>query len=197
MARIKPRPEEHSGIFIRLAYWMARRRLGRVPVPIGIMAHHRWILAATAGYELALDRAARVDDRIKDLAMIRTAMMIGCRFCIDIGAALASRDGVTEEELRDLVDPEASTRFTTLERRVLRYAEAMSGCPVVVPDELFAALLAELGQEAMVELTAAIAWENHRARFNHAFGAMEEGYSDGSVCILPPRLARLEEKNAG
>jgi AhpD family alkylhydroperoxidase len=197
MARIEPLPKKRAGLFVRLAYWMATRRLGKVPVPIGIMAHSRWILAATAAYELSLERAHRVDGRIKELATIRTAMMIGCRFCVDIGVALASKYGVTEQEIRDLADPEASPRFTEHDKRVIRYAEAMSGCPMVVPDGLFATLLDELGREAMVELTAAIAWENHRARFNHAFGAIEEGYSDRSECILPPRQDLLEERHAG
>jgi alkylhydroperoxidase family enzyme len=123
--------------------------------------------------------------------------MVGCRFCVDIGVALASQYGVTEQEIRDLAAPEASQRFTELDKRVIRYAEAMSSCPMVVPDGLFAPLLDELGRKAMVELTAAIAWENHRARFNHAFGATEEGYSDRSECILPPRRDLLEQRHAG
>ncbi len=80
---------------------------------------------------------------------------------------------------------------------MLRYAETMSGCPMVMPEELFAAVLADLGREATVELTAAIAWENYRARFNHAVGAMEEGYSERSVCIMPPHQAPLEKTHAG
>jgi hypothetical protein len=31
----------------------------------------------------------------------------------------------------------------------------------------------------------AIAWENFRARFNQAVGATEEGFSEGTVCLLP------------
>lgn len=194
---MEPLSEKRAGLFVRLAYWMARRRLGKVPAPIGIMAHSAWILAATAGYELSLERADGLDGRLKELATLRTAMMVGCRFCVDIGVALASKSGVTEQEIRDLADPEASQRFTELDKRVIRYAEAMSGCPMVVPEGLFAPLLDELGRKAMVELTAAIAWENHRARFNHAFGATEEGYSDRSECILPPRQDLLEETHAG
>ena len=34
----------------------------------------------------------------------------------------------------------------------------------------------------MVELTAAIAWENFRARFNRGFGIEAEGFSVGAVC---------------
>jgi hypothetical protein len=37
----------------------------------------------------------------------------------------------------------------------------------------------------MVELTSTIAWENYRARFDHAFGIDAEGYSAGAVCAVP------------
>jgi hypothetical protein len=36
----------------------------------------------------------------------------------------------------------------------------------------------------LVELTAAIAWENHRARFNHALCMGYGGFSEGTYCLL-------------
>ncbi len=39
----------------------------------------------------------------------------------------------------------------------------------------------------LVELTAAIAWENYRARFDHAFGIEAQGFSAGAYCPLPER----------
>ena len=41
----------------------------------------------------------------------------------------------------------------------------------------------------VVELTGAIAWENYRARFNHALEIGAQGFSEGAVCMLPPRTA--------
>jgi hypothetical protein len=42
-----------------------------------------------------------------------------------------------------------------------------------------------------VELAAAIAWENYRARFNRVFGVRPVGFSDGAACVLPaPRPSR-------
>ena len=64
---------------------------------------------------------------------------------------------------------------------MLRYAEAMTRTPVAVPDELFAALRARLEPRQMVELTSAIAWENYRARFDHAFGIESQEFSAGAV----------------
>jgi alkylhydroperoxidase family enzyme len=61
----------------------------------------------------------------------------------------------------------------------------MTHTPVEVPDELFQRLRAQFTEAQLVELTATIAWENYRARFNHAFGLEAEGFSEGSYCALP------------
>ena len=72
---------------------------------------------------------------------------------------------------------------------MLELCEAMTATPVDVPEELFGALERELGAPALVELAATIAWENYRARFNHAFGAESEGYAEGALCAIPARAA--------
>jgi len=75
--------------------------------------------------------------------------------------------------------------FDETERLILEYAERMTKTPVEIPDELFEALQHRFDEPALVELTGAIAWENFRARFNHAFGLEAEGYSEGAFCPLP------------
>jgi len=61
----------------------------------------------------------------------------------------------------------------------------MTRTPVEVPDALFDQLKARLNPAQLVELTAAIAWENYRARFNHAFGIESANFTEGAVCALP------------
>src|SRR5688572_320437 len=185
MAHIEPLPARSAGLFTRLVYWFVRRRLGRVPAPVRIMAYNRAILAANVGFELSLERASALPARLAELASTKVATRIGCRFCIDIGASLARGHGVSVEALLDLPRHETSPHFSALERRVLDYAVAMTETPMQVPRTLFESLRAELGVPALVQLTAAIAWENHRARFNHAFGATEEGFSEQTSCLLP------------
>jgi alkylhydroperoxidase family enzyme len=97
--------------------------------------------------------------------------------------------GVTEAKLRALADFESSAEFSPLEKLVLCYAEAMTATPVEVPEEMFAELRRHLDDRQLVELTSAIAWENYRARFDHAFGCEAEGYSEGAFCPLPARVA--------
>jgi alkylhydroperoxidase family enzyme len=94
-------------------------------------------------------------------------------------------EGVSDQQLLDLAHFETSPAFSELEKLVLRYADAMTNTPVEVPDALFGALRKHFSPQQMVEPTSAIAWENYRARFDHAFGIEAEGFSDGAVCAVP------------
>ena len=96
---------------------------------------------------------------------------------------------MTEAQLRDLPAYEESAAFSPLEKLVLDYAVAMTKTPVEVPEALFAQLGQHSTEAELVELTAAIAWENYRARFDHAFGIEAQGFSEGTYCPLPERAA--------
>lgn len=80
---------------------------------------------------------------------------------------------------------ETSSEFTALERLVLRYAVAMTATPTKVTPALFEELRAHLDDAQLVELTANIAWENYRARFNRAFDIEAQGFSENGYCVLP------------
>ncbi len=98
---------------------------------------------------------------------------------------MGRRQGLTEEKLRGLADHESCEAFTPAERAVLRYADGMTATPVEVPDEVFAELAEHFDETQIVELTAALAWENYRARFDHALAIEAEGFSEGAFCPLP------------
>ena len=71
---------------------------------------------------------------------------------------------------------------------MLEYADAMTRIPVEVSDALFARLRGRFSDSQLVELTSAIAWENYRARFDHAFGIEAENFTEGAVCALSVRI---------
>ena len=80
-----------------------------------------------------------------------------------------------------------SMAFSETEKLVLEYTDAMTETPVEVPDALFAKLRAIFTEAQLVEITATIAWENFRARFDHASGVQAEGFSEASFCTVPVR----------
>jgi 4-carboxymuconolactone decarboxylase len=98
---------------------------------------------------------------------------------------------VTEQQLSELAHFETSTAFNDVEKLVLRYATALTETPVEVSDQLFEQLRGHFQPRQLVELTSAIAWENYRARFDHAFGIEAEGFSAGAFCPLPASTKAL------
>jgi len=95
------------------------------------------------------------------------------------------QSGITESQLAALPDFEDAIEFSGTEKLVLRYAVAMTNTPVEISDDLFQALKQIFDERQLVELTSAIAWENYRARFDHAFGIESEGFYKGALCLLP------------
>ena len=93
-----------------------------------------------------------------------------------------------------LPDFESSLAFNDLEKLVLRYAVAITNTPVEVSEKLFEALRHHFDERQLVELTTAIAWENYRARFDHAFGIEAEGFYRGALCLLPERVTSNEKR---
>jgi alkylhydroperoxidase family enzyme len=89
--------------------------------------------------------------------------------------------------LLDLARFETSPHFNERERLVLRLTVALTRIPTDVSDELYAALRAQFSEREIVELNAAICWENYRARFNRTFDIGSEGFAHGHVCALPER----------
>lgn len=76
----------------------------------------------------------------------------------------------------------ASRLFSAAERAALDYAEQMTVTGRRVEDALFAELQRHFSEAQIVELTAAIALENFRSKFNPALGVEAQGF-----CPLPER----------
>ncbi|HKW88486.1 MAG TPA: hypothetical protein VJN21_06990 [Candidatus Acidoferrales bacterium] len=82
---------------------------------------------------------------------------------------------------------ESSAHFTEEEKNVLRLAVAMTRTPVNVDEGLFKALRKQFSTRQLVELSAAISWENFQSRNNRTFGVEAAGFSTGQFCPLPER----------
>ena len=78
----------------------------------------------------------------------------------------------------------SSPNFSETEKLALEYADCMTSTPVEVSDELFSRLRHKFSEAQLIELTSAIAWENYRARFNHAFAIEGENFSEASFCTI-------------
>ena len=87
-----------------------------------------------------------------------------------------------EERLAAVPAWRDSSLFSAAERVALDYAERMTITGQIVDDALFGRLKQHYGEAQIVELTAAIALENFRSKFNPPLGIEAQGF-----CLLPQR----------
>lgn len=74
-------------------------------------------------------------------------------------------------------------KFAAPEEALLQLADALSGAPANVSDELYAELRRHFTEEQLIELAADAAQENYRARWNRVFDVG----SDALYCAIPER----------
>jgi alkylhydroperoxidase family enzyme len=82
---------------------------------------------------------------------------------------------VSDEKILALADYAASPLYSDAERVALEYADCMTISGREVSDELFARLRRFYDDDALVELTAIIAWENASSKFNRALRIPSQG----------------------
>jgi AhpD family alkylhydroperoxidase len=152
--------------------------------PVTVMANHLEIFRAYTKFEGWFEQARQLDAKLKVLVTLKVAALIECPFCIDLGSAEAHSAGITQGQLRDLVAHADSPLFTAAEKLALDYAVAMTSCPLDVSKSMFAQLAAMLDSVQIIELTATIAWENYRSRFNRSLGIASHGFSEAAFCAI-------------
>jgi alkylhydroperoxidase family enzyme len=151
---------------------------------LGVYWHNRRVLRTTMGIGAKAQKWNRCDLSLKSFAHMAVAAKVGCSWCLDFGYFQAFNEHLDVDKAREIPRWRESGAFTPVERDVLEYAEAMTDTPPTVTDELVARLLGDLGEAALVELTAFIALSNMNARGNVALGIESEGYANS--CKLEP-----------
>lgn len=81
---------------------------------------------------------------------------------------MGSELGITDAKIDALPEYSTSPLYTDPERVALEYADCMTITNQEVSDELFKRLQSFYADDAVVELTATIAWENASSKFNRA-----------------------------
>lgn len=152
---------------------------------LGWLVRRPQLLVAQGTYESSLLLMGRLPAELKTLAVAKAAMIVNCEYCLDIGAEIARTEGISEEKMVALLEPDGNPALSDDEQLVVAFAAAISASPAVVSDELRSRLNARFTRAQLTELAGEIAWENQRARLNQALAVRPAGFSDGSFCLIP------------
>ncbi|AXB47842.1 carboxymuconolactone decarboxylase family protein [Amycolatopsis albispora] len=186
MPRIPALDVKSGGLVLRVIARIARRRFGALPEPMAVSAHNPRVLRAGLVTELFAEKVSNeLPVNVRELAVYRTAVRLGCSWCIDFGTMLQKHEGLDIDRLKAIDDYADSPLYSPQERLALAYADAMTATPVTVTDEQVAELEAEFGRKGVLELTYQIGLENMRARMNNALDITEQGFTSGGACRVP------------
>ena len=178
---------EITGLYGGILKIAMRKMVGGVPEGAEVMWHHRAVFNDLMKLGGKVEKWDRLDRNLATFAVMAAAAEIGCSFCLDFNYFLAHNKGLDESKAREVPRWRESDAFTPTERRVMEYAVAMCQTPLTVTDELSAALLADLGEAGLLELTARVGFMNLSARSNVALGIRSEQYAE--ACGLQPMAA--------
>jgi alkylhydroperoxidase family enzyme len=181
MARISLDPPRT--LFYRFAEWYSRRTYGAILDPLPAMGHNQRVLSTDLRFEMSVARWKKLDPTLKALAVMASAVEIGCSWCVDFGYWETTNRGIDPRKMRDVPHWRDSDVYTDLERRVMAYAEAVTATPPAVTDEMVAELRRDLDDAALVELTMMVAVANVRSRFNSSLGLTSQGFKHR--CEIP------------
>ena len=141
MPRVTPLPSSKFPVGARILARVTKRMLGQAPDTIAITAHSPGLVWSAAWMDKFLTGKRAISGRLIELVSVRTAMELGCPFCIDLGSYVAaSQQGVSADELRALARYEDSAFFSDAEKVAFELAAAMSATPQTTSDELLARL---------------------------------------------------------
>lgn len=139
-------------------------RGGRLLNLYRVLLHSPGLAAAWLDFNNAVRFRTALDDRLRELAIVRVAYLNGARYVVSIHRdRYAEPAGVARTEIDALANWSKSKRFAPRERAMLRYADAMTR-GVKVPAAAFAALRRHFSQRETVELTVLIAAYNMHTR---------------------------------
>ncbi|MDT0379839.1 carboxymuconolactone decarboxylase family protein [Streptomyces sp. DSM 42041] len=187
MARISLDPPRT--LTVRIARWYSHRTYGKVLDPISAMGHHPRALRDGGRFEQRLAGWKELDPALKHLAVMVSAVRIGCSWCVDFGHWDAAEKGLPMDKVQYVPEwREHRELFTERELLVMEFAEAMTETEPAVTDAMAAELVRRLGEPAFVELALMVAVENQRSRLNAALGLSGQGFSDR--CEVPLRRSR-------
>ena len=93
---------------------------------------------------------------------------------------MGRKAGLNDEKL-GAVPGNDLTPFSDTERLVIELADALTGTPSNVSDDLYARLRNQFSEEQLMQLGAQIAFENYRARWNRLFNVESDNLYYGET----------------
>jgi uncharacterized peroxidase-related enzyme len=179
--RVPAKPLNDYPWYLRPFFWKQRRKYGAVLDSALLWARApRLFLGVAVLYGMIDRRSSPIDSALRSLVTVRVSQINHCPFCVDLNSATLIRRGAGPEKVEALEHWRESALFSERERAALDYAEAMTLSQSGVDDTMMERLKRHFDDDAIIELTGLVAFQNMSSKFNAALGVPAQGF-----CSLP------------
>ncbi len=182
--KISPKSLRACPWYLQPLFWLQRRKFGAVLDSARLWARSPKVFLGVAFLYGMLDRkSSPLPPLLRSLVTVRVSQLNGCPFCIDVNSATLLKQGVPLGKIEALDQWRQSDLFSEHERIALEYAEIVTLRCNAVDNELMERLKGQFDDDAIIELTALIAFQNLSSKFNSALGLPPQGF-----CKIPTRV---------
>jgi AhpD family alkylhydroperoxidase len=175
--RITPRPVAQYPWYLRPFFWLQRRKYGAALESALLWARApRLFLGVAFLYGMIDRRSSPLDPALRSLLTVRVSQINHCPFCVDLNSLTLMKRGAAPEKIEALAQWRESALFDEREQTALEYAEAMTYLRGGVDEEILGRLKRYFDDDAIIELTGLIAFQNLSSKFNAALGVPAQGF---------------------
>ena len=135
------------------------------------------------------------DHALKELCRLYVSQAVNCNYCGNQRSLKAQAQGLVEDDVRDLLEFEKSSRFDERQKAALRLAEAMTW-GLDSTDAMWLALRAHLEVPQIVELGFFIGLTMGQQRWNRLLNLQHGSFMGGTTGGLAPAAAQAAHKGA-
>ena len=132
-----------------------------------MLLHSPPVASGWLNYLTAIRQQSTLPGGLRELVIMRIAVLNGAPYEAEQHAPIALREGVSQVQLDDLDNWQQSKSYDATQRAVLAYTDAMTK-DIHVSPEVFAAVKAVMTDRLLVELTATVGAYNMVSRFFEA-----------------------------
>jgi AhpD family alkylhydroperoxidase len=191
--RVEPRKQSQYPWYLQPFFWNQRRKYGRVLDAALLWARSpRLFLGVAVLYGMIDRKSSPVEPALRSLITVRVSQINACTFCVDLNSATLLKRGASLAKVEALSEWRASDLFDDRERSALDYAEAVTRSDRQPDDDLFVRLRSHFDDDAVIELTGLIAFQNLSSKFNSALAVPPQGFCP----VMPARTGSDRRSSA-
>ncbi len=175
--RIEPAHERDCPWYLRPFFWNQRRKYGKALDASLLWARSPSLFISIAFLYGRIDRrSSPIEPALRSLVTVRVSQINWCQFCVDLNSATLLKRGASLDKIEQLERWRDSELFDDRERAALDYAEGVTRSDTQASDEHIERLRKHFDDDAIIELTALIAFQNLSSKFNAALGVPAQGF---------------------